>query len=170
MVQEKIEEWVDIVGYEGLYQVSSLGRTKSLRRKWVTSEVMLKPYDTKHYLTVGLSKGSPRKITNTRVHLLVYKSFEGEVSEGLTINHIDGDKHNNHRSNLELLTLSDNVKDAHKRKSYHNEEGLSISCKLSLEEALAVKRSKLKTSELASLYGVSVATINNIKRGLGYGF
>jgi len=169
MVQEQIEDWVDTIGYEGLYQVSSLGRVKSLKRKWVPSEFILKPYDTKHYLTVGLSKGSPRKITNVRVHSLVYTCFEGELPEGLTINHIDGNKHNNHRSNLELLTLSDNVKDAHKRGSYYNKKGLSKSCKLSLEEALVVKESKLKSSKLASFYKVSTSTINNIKRGLGYG-
>ena len=51
-----------------------------------------------------------RKKTNNRfVHRLVYEAWVGEIPEGMTVDHIDGDKSNNHYTNLRLLTPEDNA-------------------------------------------------------------
>ena len=65
----KNEEWRDVVGYEGLYQVSDQGRVKSLERKGRRKERILKPgMDKDGYLLVNLWVGGKQK--NHKVHIL----------------------------------------------------------------------------------------------------
>ena len=108
-----METWKDIQGYEGLYQVSDLGRVRSQKRivkrsgKTMTLQgTMLKPQKcTNGYLCVTLSKdGDTRQFL---IHRLVAKTFMpigiGEV------NHIDENKENNTLSNLEWLSHKANI-------------------------------------------------------------
>lgn len=119
------EVWKDIAGYEGLYQVSNLGRVKSLDRyvahkkygKQFHAGKILKPKKRKkgeNYLTVDLTKNSTRK--SIFVHRLVAINFLGE-KEGMEVNHIDEDPTNNRLDNLEWLTHNENMhhKDLFKR-------------------------------------------------------
>lgn len=91
------EIWKDIKGYEGLYQVSSLGRVKSKRK-------ILKAINGE-YLKVGLSKNGIQK--TLYVHRLVAETFLGENK--LQVNHKDEDKHNNNIENLEFVTHKENM-------------------------------------------------------------
>lgn len=118
------EVWKDIKGYEGLYQVSNLGRVKSLpkyyKNNYLSQEKILKPHKRKDgYLIVDLYKNRIRK--PFRVHKLVMINFIGE-SEKLDINHIDGNKENNNINNLEYCTRKENMIHAVKL-------GLSKGCK-----------------------------------------
>lgn len=101
-----IEEWRDIPGYEGLYQVSSFGRVKRLAgspKCW--TERILKQVPNKGYPQVALSKnGCP---LTRQVHQLVCLAFLGEANH-LHVNHKDGNPLNNHLSNLEYVTPSEN--------------------------------------------------------------
>lgn len=92
------EIWKDIFGYEGLYQVSSLGRVKSM---WYGKEKILKPTENGNgYLFVWLSKDGKRKMCY--VHRLVGTAFIQRNSLFDTeINHKDEDKTNNKKSNIE---------------------------------------------------------------------
>jgi hypothetical protein len=110
-----MENWKDIPGYEGLYQVSDCGQVKSLERVvWngkanhVLKEKILKPIlDTCGYHRVNLWKNG--KVNTYLVHRLVALAFlDGDNT--LTVNHIDECKMNNHVSNLEYLTQADNVR------------------------------------------------------------
>lgn len=93
------EVWKDIKGYEGLYQVSNLGRVKSKRK-------MLKPIKGE-YLKVGLSKNGIQK--TLYVHRLVAEEFVTN-SKGFThINHKDENKYNNVAKNLEWCTNKYNI-------------------------------------------------------------
>lgn len=104
------EEWRDVVGYEGLFQVSNLGRVKSLPKlkktpttTYLTKEIIKAPQLCKGYLRVNLmGKGC-------FVHILVAEAFIGKRN-GMTVNHIDECKTNNHLSNLEYMSLSDNIR------------------------------------------------------------
>jgi len=91
------EIWKDIKGYEGLYQVSNLGRVKSKRK-------ILKAINGE-YLKVGLSKNGIQK--TLYVHRLVAETFLGENK--LQVNHKDEDKHNNNIENLEFVTHKENM-------------------------------------------------------------
>lgn len=57
------------------------------------------------YFNIGLSNG---KTTMFRLNRVVYETFNGEIPEGMYVNHIDEDKTNNHISNLNLLTPKEN--------------------------------------------------------------
>ena len=86
-----MEIWKDIKGYEGLYQVSNLGRVKS-------SKKILSPSKTE-YLKVSLSKNGAQ---NTHyIHRLVAQAFIDNKSNLPFVNHIDENKHNNNVNNLE---------------------------------------------------------------------
>ena len=104
-----VEEWKDVVGYEGLYQVSSLGRVKRLVGYQCCVERVLKPGKRRDgYLQVALYRDG--KATNKRVHRLVAKAFLGDAPEGYEVNHRNGDKADNRAENLEWVTASENRK------------------------------------------------------------
>jgi hypothetical protein len=99
-----IEQWKDIPGYEGLYQVSNMGNVKSLNYKRTGKEALLKPSITKGYLYLCLSDGDKHK--KHRIHQLVAIVFLGHKPDGLNIviNHIDRNPLNNCVDNLEIVT------------------------------------------------------------------
>jgi hypothetical protein len=121
-----IEEWRPIKGYEGEYEVSSLGRVKSLSRKmwnghsfWISKDVILKEHknDKTGYLHVGLY--SNKKIKTITIHKLVAMSFLNHEACGfkVVVDHIDSDKHNNNVNNLRLVTTRFNISKDKKNKT-----------------------------------------------------
>ena len=112
----KNEEWRDVVGYEGRYQVSSMGRVKSLERKvrhWrggerIQKERILKPSnDRRGYLLVSLCDGEKRKTFS--VHRLVCQAFHENPDNKPQVNHINEIKTDNRACNLEWCTCKQNV-------------------------------------------------------------
>lgn len=100
----EIEEWRDIKGFEGLYQVSSLGRVKSLK---FGRERILTPVKTINgYLRVGLNKDGKRDFYT--IHRLVANAFIPNPNNLETVNHINEIKTDNRVSNLEWMTMRDN--------------------------------------------------------------
>lgn len=115
-----MEQWKDIAGYEGIYQVSNEGRVRSLDRMITYSNgrvqicrgKILSCGSTKTgYQYLSLYKDSKPK--NQYVHRLVASAFLQNPDNKPCINHIDGDKTNNHASNLEWCTHSENSKHAY---------------------------------------------------------
>lgn len=111
------EEWRDIKGYEGHYQISNLGRVKSLyfknRQGKIFREKILKQnFDNMGYLFVGLSNNGTLK--TTKIHRLVAETFIDNPNNYKTINHINGVKTDNRVENLEWCTQKYNVQQAYK--------------------------------------------------------
>ena len=103
----KNEEWRDVAGYEGLYQVSDQGRVKSLERKGRKSERILKPGVVGGgYLMVVLCAGGKQKMH--KVHRLVCQSFHENPENKPEVNHINEDKTDNRACNLEWSTAKEN--------------------------------------------------------------
>lgn len=109
------EIWKDIKGYENIYQVSSLGRVKSLDKQIIRSNGykqtfksrLLKPaLSNNNYLTVALCNNGKQK-THT-VHRLVAETFIENKNNYKCINHIDENKQNNRVDNLEWCTYKYN--------------------------------------------------------------
>lgn len=101
------EIWKDIEGYEGLYQVSNLGRVKRLKGKYRKSERILKQGINKQgYLLVCLCKDNTHKMG--RVHRLVAQAFIPNSENKPQVNHIDEDKTNNNVDNIEWMTAKEN--------------------------------------------------------------
>lgn len=107
-----MEIWKDIEDYEGIYKVSNYGRVKRVGeyRNQVTSwksDRILTPGDNgRGYLFVQLSKNN--HVKRMYIHRLVANAFVPNPDKKLTVNHIDGNKSNNHYLNLEWNTYSEN--------------------------------------------------------------
>lgn len=110
------EVWKDIAGYEGLYQVSNFGNVRSIDRyvphktfgrKFCGGHVMSTHINNAGYVTVNLSKDN--KYKSYDIHRLVAIAFLEVCGDSLMeVNHIDENKQNNHVSNLEWVTKSQN--------------------------------------------------------------
>ena len=150
------EDWKEIKGYEGLYQVSNLGRIKSLK---LNKEKILTPHITgKNRLYINLRKeGKTKKL---QVHVLVAEAFIGERPEGYDICHIDGDCLNNKLSNIRYDTRNQNSID------YYRQGKKAPNGKLSIEQVLEIRKlyntGKYKQWELAEKFNVSNMNISLI--------
>ena len=118
VINKNMEEFRDIPGYEGLYQVSNLGNVKSLLKEInhfrggdrIMKERILKPgIGNNGYYVVGLSKkGKPKTFT---IHKLVAIVFLNHIPNGykLVIDHINNIKTDNRVENLRVVTNRENV-------------------------------------------------------------
>lgn len=101
------EIWKDILDYEGIYQISSLGRVKSFHRN-KSKFYILKPVLSKDgYYIVSLHKNGKQK--TPRLHRLVAQAFIPNPENLPEVNHIDEDKSHNYDSNLEWCTRNYNI-------------------------------------------------------------
>ena len=119
-----MEEWKSLVGYEGCYEISSIGRIRGLERqchinchgtsanRFVPSIIISQRYDRDGYLRVHLSKNGKR--TSELVHRLVAKTFIDNPNNKPQVNHINGRKDDNRVENLEWCTASENVTHAYR--------------------------------------------------------
>ena len=111
------ELWKSITGYEGLYEVSTLGRVRSIERvvvnkrdrKMTIKETILKPENVYNgYERVFLCKNG--KGVHKRVATLVYESFIGAIPEGLEIDHANGERTDNRLENLRAVSHQENCR------------------------------------------------------------
>ena len=173
------EQWRDIDGYDGMYQVSDLGRVRSLK---FGKERILKNHTLPSgYVQIGLRKNGRVKVKY--IHRLVADAFIPNDDETKTqINHINEIKSDNRVSNIEYCTAQYNVtyNDIHKRKKNHLGEGgltkkalanMSRKC-LHYEQIGELYNPDLtykENLEVMSKYGVkcSKGTLVRFKRSLG---
>lgn len=105
------EIWKPIEGYEGDYEISNLGRIKSLPKKWITGTRILKPGITKGYYHVSLYLNNTK--TRFFIHRLVAKHFLNNPNKYEIVNHINGVRADNTFSNLEWCTQQQNIIHSH---------------------------------------------------------
>jgi hypothetical protein len=111
MEKASFEEWRPVVGWEGYYEVSNLGRVRSLPRQmhnYVKQGRVLKVHDNGHsYLDVGLH--APNRVDkHAYVHILVATAFIPNPDNLREVNHKDFNKQNNCVDNLEWVSSRDN--------------------------------------------------------------
>jgi len=106
--ERQVEEWRPVVGYEGWYDVSNLGRVRRAKPgpRTYAGRKLKGSQNQYGYIRVSLCKDG-RKVYRS-IHQLVVMAFLGPYPDGKQVNHIDGDKTNNRIDNLEYVTSSEN--------------------------------------------------------------
>ena len=157
---EDNENWKDVEGYEGLYQVSNLGNIKSLNYLHTGKAKNMKKYfHNSGYLAVDLWKKG--KGERRFVHKLVAESFIANPNNYSIVNHIDGNKLNNYASNLEWCTQQHNV-----------QEGFKLGRKGSFLGKFGEKHNRSKEILQLDLYGNIIkkwSCASEVQRKLGFG-
>lgn len=109
------EQWKPVVGYEGLYEVSSNGYVKSLARvvrfgsrtRIIPERILLPHRHIKGYFRVDLCKAGG--YNHQFVHRIVAQAFISNHDNKAVVNHKDSDRHNNTVENLEWVTYEENA-------------------------------------------------------------
>lgn len=103
------EIWKQIKNYEGLYEVSNMGRVRSLPRK-TTKGKIIKPSDLRHYESVCLSKnGKLRKFLTHRLVANAFPEICGTWFDGCEVDHLNGNAFDNRAENLKVCTPKENI-------------------------------------------------------------
>jgi NUMOD4 motif/HNH endonuclease len=174
------EIWKDISGFEGIYQVSNLGRVRSLDRRiqyvyknkftgeqkdvsiFKKGRVLRPGPNDSGHLTVVLG----RRHGSRQVHDLVLREFVGPPPDGHESLHGDGDPTNNRLSNLRWGTRSENLHDAVKHGAKKvAEEHRGAKLKNSDIPVIRSLFGSISYAEIGRRYSVSEATIRQIKDG-----
>ena len=170
-----MEVWKDVKGYEGYYQVSNLGRIKSLSRKVknhsgfkkVLKEKILKVHIGKTgYYVVDLKKESQRK--TFKIHRLIALHFIKNPNNKKCINHINGVKTDNSLKNLEWCTIKENNNHAIKKGLVKNHGVFNKKSKFKEQDVIYIKNSHERATDLAKKFNVSEGTIYRVRRGETY--
>lgn len=170
-----MEMWKSVKGYEGIYEVSNYGNVRSLDRKIehrtkngltkrkVKGILMKQSKNKKGYSAIDLRKNNVRKYGF--IHRLVATAFIGcpPTSEH-QINHLDGNNENNHVSNLEWVTLAENMDHAHRNGLRH----MTVSDETVFKIRRLHRETDLTTGEIAKECGVNrgyvYKVVNNLRR------
>jgi hypothetical protein len=159
------ERWKDVVGYEGWYQVSSLGRIKRVKQLAGAraGRILKQKSNDRGYLRIALYKYNKKRYYF--VHRLVANAFIGLSPKGYQINHKNGIKTDNTPKNLEWVTAKENSIHATYTLGYSLGEK-NPNAKLTNSKTLKIKKflSKriYKHREIARMFGVSKQIIDRI--------
>lgn len=171
---DTIEKWAPVVGYEGLYEVSTMGRIKALPR--ITSngrkrgERILRDSDNGHgYRSVMFCINY--QTSRRYVHRLVLEAFRGPCPEGMESRHMNGSPGDNRLSNLQWSTHVENVWDRDKHGTMVHGENINFS-KLSEKDVIDIREKYASggysQSALADQYGLTQTGIGVVVRGVAW--
>ena len=156
------EVYSNILGFEG-YWINSKGEIIGRRGNKIFHRLI----DFKGYEKIILRTRQKTKALS--IHRLVALAFVPNPENKPQVNHIDCNKRNNDASNLEWVTNQENHDHKMKNGLNVNKKLEEHGCaKLSNEQALYIKKSKEKNSDLAKRFKVSLSTVDNIKKGISW--
>ena len=164
-------KWVDIPGWEGLYEVSDAGVVRSKDRlvparggaQALRKGRALRLVEKNNgYLCVTLANGLRRP--QLSVHKIVARAFIGECPLGLHVLHNDGNKRNNAAANLRYGTPAENIADTerHGRRPKGEKHHMAT---LNADSVRAIRKSSDSCRNLAAAFGVTPAHISQVRRG-----
>lgn len=162
------EVWRDVVGYEGFYEVSSLGRVRSVYRIVLRSngspmtirERIVRDRASKGYRVVTLVREG--KFSHFTVHKLVMRAFVGARPHGYEVAHWDGCRSNNNLSNLRYATSKENEADKDRHGSRPVGEASHLA-KLTAQVVRDIMDATGTQQSIADRYGISQTMVSRIK-------
>lgn len=167
------EVWKSVIGYEGSYEISNLGRIRSLDRYRSKDGIFLKgvlrkpQMDSRGYYQIGLYKDSKQKLV--LLHRLVASHFIENPESKEQINHIDGNKLNNVSNNLEWCTRKENMVHASQSKLFNERTGTKNGRSKLDENSVIEMRKRRKQGEkitsLSKYYKVGTSVVSSICLG-----
>jgi len=169
---DHIEQWVDVPDTNGLYQVSTFGRIKSIPVAGTIGRqrgriLSLKPnMSRKGYCQICLCVIG-RKPKIVQVHRVVALTFLGPCPDGLQVNHKDGNKENNRPGNLEYVTCRENIRHCWDNGLHGTEHCRGVNnnkAKLTEDDVRQIRSLTGSLSCIALQFSVSKTTISGIKR------
>lgn len=158
-----MEIWRDIDGFDGLYQVSNLGRVKSFHH----GERILKVWLRSGYPQVGLHRGG--KSEKMPVHRLVAEAFIPNPESKPEVNHLNGNRVDNRVENLEWATHIENIQ--HAVATGLKKAGADhVQAKFTNEQIVYIRDNPdgLTGKKLARMFGVHQMTISDVQCGKHY--
>ena len=165
------EIWKQVKGYEGIYEISSIGRLKRLSKTYTDKNgvtyskkesITIGQKTKQGYLRTGLTKNGVR--TKYLVHRLVAESFIPNPENKKQVNHKNGIKDDNRLDNLEWCTNSENIKHAYDKLGFNPK-------KLLTDDQVRYIRLNYKKgngAELAKIFNINPSTISHIVTGKTY--
>jgi HNH endonuclease/NUMOD4 motif len=163
------EQWLPVVGYEGLYSVSSLGRIRSEVRRvkhpmggivQLRERILRDSRAGRGYRKVALCREGTQ--TTRAVHKIVAEAFIGPCPEGQEVAHDDGVKSNNRASNIRYDTPVGNAADKLRHGTDARGER-SPNAKVTAAQVLAIRRDQSDQRIVAARYGIRQSTVSNIR-------
>ena len=161
-----MEKWKAISGYEGSYEVSDYGRVRSLDRIGSNGAKLrgklIKFKITRYgYCELGLYKDRRRE--TVRVNRLVAMAFIPNPENKPQVNHKNGDKTFNFKTNLEWMTCQENIDHAIKFGLRDTKGEGNGRAKLAISEVKQIRKSTLSAKKLSIKFNISLSQLYDIK-------
>jgi len=160
---------VPIIGFEDSYHIYPDGRVFSIKKNMYRKPVLI----NNGYLNVMLKSGGIRK--SFQIHRLVAIHFIPNPENKATVNHVDGNKANNDVSNLEWMTLVDNIRHGYASGLLKPpplkcgaDHPRSIFKAKDIDRIRSLRDGGMTYGAIASIYGCHLATIHNISKRKSY--
>jgi hypothetical protein len=158
-----IEIWKSVVGYEGLYEVSSFDRVRSYQARWKRLRI-LKPYVSRYVSYMLTKNGKHDNLLLHRIKMMAFNPIEDYNS--MQVNHIDGNKLNNHLSNLEWCTPKENsqhsIRIGLKKGKRGSDLWFSKLSEYDIPFIRSLVKGGVKQPVVSKMYGVCRSTISGI--------
>lgn len=176
-----MEEWRDVPGWEGFYQVSDAGNIRSVDREYIAKnskgclqffnlkgKILRRPRNkVSGYEMVSLSRRGCKKV-DAYVHDLVLLAFRGPKPPGFEVCHGNGIRHDNRLVNLRYGTRSENALDRHLHGTFNPLRGEAApAAKLTEADVRWIRRNAgvISQRKMAAIFGVSHPVIGHVQRG-----
>ncbi len=156
-----------IKGYEGLYEIDRQGNVYSCVTTTSRRKGLIKTYIDSGYVKVGLTDTNHVR-KNRYIHRLVAQTFIPNPNNLPEVNHIDGNKLNNHVENLEWCTSKENQKHAYREHLQIPKYKLSAVQVDEIRKLYVPKSKEFGTVALAKKFNVCQSTIYKIVKGMTY--